>query len=422
MHLLLLLAGAALASDLDRALSPFVVDRARRARLEERVSAAERDLKLDLGVDEVPLTRMVVANLAAKREEGERVGVPFPLEEGEIERTVIDYEAFKLRTFLTAGVFPKRYFGYLDDEWDTAEQEKVLRDTVRAAVAVCNEDLAARGSPLRLTHAEVAVTFLAEGGALMLEHAGKDLDHIHPVLDIGLDSIVYGVGGYAGLVEAMDDRLGTHLGSTVEGTGDQARLVRYFDLRDAIAGTALMLVYEKSLAERKLAEEGRASLAARPLDEQYVITSLHYNSGLLFSEARVQMLRTFSTGEYLYDVSERTWPRRDKLPVAPKSDALALLTRAGAYPDQWTSWNAVYHVLQRYGAYVALKRFADDFDEQDMFGEDPPVRAVVAPVVVPPAEGAVIQGAATTRGLGFVVLAIVAALTGWVAVTVRRGQ
>ena len=48
-----------------------------------------------------------------------------------VRRDIVDYEAFKLQTYVTSGVTPKRYFGYLDGELDTAEEERVLRSTRR---------------------------------------------------------------------------------------------------------------------------------------------------------------------------------------------------------------------------------------------------------------------------------------------------
>jgi hypothetical protein len=51
--------------------------------------------------------------------------------------------------------------------------------------------------------------------------------------------------------------------------------------------------------------------------------------------------------------------------LAPK-DSLALLLAGSDYPAQPTSWSGAYHVLQRYGAYVALGRFSEVFDERGM--------------------------------------------------------
>ena len=51
----------------------------------------------------------------------------------------------------------------------------------------------------------------------------------------------------------------------------------------------------------------------------------------------------------------------------PSLRARALLVDLGRYPEQATSWSAVYHVLQRYGGYVALVRFGNVFDSAGAF-------------------------------------------------------
>ena len=69
------------------------------------------------------LVRNVVANLTAKQD----ASPPFELSVDAIERQVIGYEAFKLESYVTSGVFPKRYFGYLDGERDTGAVERSIR-------------------------------------------------------------------------------------------------------------------------------------------------------------------------------------------------------------------------------------------------------------------------------------------------------
>jgi len=44
----------------------------------------------------------------------------FILSQDQIRRTVIGYESFKLEKYVKSGVFPKRYFGYFDLQYDTA--------------------------------------------------------------------------------------------------------------------------------------------------------------------------------------------------------------------------------------------------------------------------------------------------------------
>ena len=78
-------------------------------------------------------------------------------------------------------------------------------------------------------------------------------------------------------------------------------------------GTAVMYLYEKDLTQQKLAAEQRKPLAQRPLDEQFVVTSLVYNSGILFIEDRFQQILTFDTGTYITDVSNKSVPKKPRL-------------------------------------------------------------------------------------------------------------
>jgi hypothetical protein len=314
------------------------------------------------------LLAQVTANLAAKRALPKVGGKPFTLGAEELRRTVVDYELWKAETFVSAGVFPKRYFGYLDGKWDTASWEKTLRETVHAAVKVVNGYQSAAGHPVRITDAEVAVTFLAEGGAILLREEQAHLDDIHPVYGIGMDDIGSGLAKYPGLAKSLDDAVHADLLGAVAADGGEfkgATIHRNLTFREAIAGTSLMYLYEKELAAGKMRKEQGTDLSTLPLDRQLVVGSLFYNSGILFAPERVEQIRTFTTGPYLADLNSKL-KNRPQLPVAePASSLRAIL--AGGYPDQQTSWNAVYHVLQRYGGYVGLKKMTDDFDANDSF-------------------------------------------------------
>lgn len=306
------------------------------------------------------LTRLVAGNLEAKR------GLGLSYDEARVRRQIIDYEAFKLATFVATGVFPKRYFGYLDGQGDTAAYEARLTVAVRQATAACNQWLEDQKSPLRVTEQEIIVTFLAEGGAILLREKQDSLESIHPVYGIGLDYIASGFDQLEPLVKKVDQAVGTRLASVVETRGGRKVLARSFRFEEAIAGTAVMWVWEKQITERKLRAKGRPSLATRPLDEQFVIASLVYNSGALFEEQTIARIRALDTGDYLYNSSERSRTRREPLPVLLPKDSLALLLAGSGYPEQPTSWSGAYHVLQRYGAYVALTRFTDAFDDHGM--------------------------------------------------------
>ena len=132
---------------------------------------------------------------------------------------------------------------------------------------------------------------------------------------------------------------------------------------ESILGTAVMYLWEKVIAEQKRQAAGRPSLGTLSLDEQYVQTSLVYNSGILFADERAKQIMAFDTAAYLQETSEKSAPKRPKLPVMSAEMADGLLERGDALPNQPTSWNAVYHILQRYGAWVALTRFSNVFTD-----------------------------------------------------------
>lgn len=278
----------------------------------------------------------------------------------DVERRVIGFEAWRLETFVAAGVFPKRYFGYLDGRADTGPDERRVRAAIRTGVATANRYLEKRGDTIRITEAEIAVTWISEGGALILFSPETAKAPIHPVLGVGLDDIAIGFRRDADLVRQLDAAAGTDLRGLVGGPPTQPVLTRFMTLEESVLGTVLMYVYEKRLCERKLRNAGRRSLSARPLDEQFVLASLVYNSGLLFSEVRVRMILRFGTGAYLDEVSKKNAKTRWPLPVrAPKAALRAFVDER--YPHQPTSWAAVYHILQRYGGWVGLYRFSDAF-------------------------------------------------------------
>lgn len=313
---------------------------------------------VDRGAVWQQLQQRVAENLEAKRAAG------FPLQVERIRREVIGYEAFKMETFVATGVFPKRYFGYLDEAWDTARYETRLKTVARASVRACNRWLETQRAAFRVTEQEIVVTFLAEGGAVLLREHQDQLESIDPVKDIGLDDIAKGFVDLAPLVALLDSEAGTRLGEIVLLDAGPPRLSRMFTFEEAVAGTAAMWVWEKRIAEQKLAAEERPSLSTRPLDEQFVITSLVYNSGILFNQKTIDAVRSLSTGDMMFELSERSKAKRWALPVMTSKRSLQWVLDGEEYPAQGTSWATVYHVLQRTGAYVALTRFTDDFDER----------------------------------------------------------
>ncbi len=377
------LPSALLAKDELRAvLGYFVKEKAEIEKLVVVLAAESRKLEEKMaaiggtaGKDQLrlQLRRQVVANLRAKIKLSPP-GSTFPLRADEIERSVIGYERFKLEKYVSSGVFPKRYFGYFDCKYDTAADEIRLRRTVKQAVTIVNQLQEQKKSPLRISDAEVAVTFIAEGGALLLGGLRARIDQIHPVRDVGLNDLAKGFADQPLLRARLDQGLGTQLGQVIAWrrpgdkypekaslvpeeerwldsasgeNGPGAYLLRTLTFEEAVAATALMWVWEKEIAAQKILQEGQTPIEQRPWAEQFVIGSLIYNSGILHVPQRWQMILDFSTGAYVHRISEKNAARRPRLPVLPPQRALSKLLRERAYPAQPTSWLAVYHVLQR---------------------------------------------------------------------------
>ncbi len=328
------------------------------------------------------LERQVDSRLAVWVDKDRQQDLPVDAER--IRRQVLDWEAFKLERYVSSGVFPKTWFGYFDLAWDSADRERSLRGTTVCTRRIINSWQEERGSPVRVTDAEVALTFIAEGGALLLREQQHMADRLHPVFDVGLDDLASGLGDYQGLLDGLDEGCGTDLAGTVlqtepgvtpegalgrlQAPDDRwAWLVRHASFREAIVGTALMWIWEKEIAQRKLLASGRQPLHQRDAAQQFVLGSLVYNSGLIHAESTAQQLLRFQSGGYLYERSEANARRRPRLNLLAPGPLLEELLSQGSYREQPTSWVAVYHVLQRYGAWEGLRLFSDVFDAQGMF-------------------------------------------------------
>lgn len=318
--------------------------------------------------------KAIASNLASKVASHSE-GASFTAET--IISSTVEFEAFRITNFRNSGVAPKRYFGFLDEKGRTAAYETKLR-TVSARVSpIINAYAEEKRLGVRVTPKEIIVTHLAEGGALLLTRDFYLADSIHPVSGIGLDDYRLGLKQYADLVSTIDIEFKSRLAAiannperpranAILGAGTVRRLERYvgavsmtFD--ESVLATAIMYLWEKVITEQKRRAAGGTPLNTLSLDEQFVVTSLVYNSGILFSDERVRQIMAFDTAEYLAETSEKNAATRQKLPVMQPNAADALLERDEPLPVQPTSWNAVYHILQRYGAWVALTKFASFF-------------------------------------------------------------
>ena len=366
---------AAVAATISPVLHDEMQMRAERAALREKICgdatatlgavapdpavAATVRMALATEIDELPnadwapgYCRAVADNLARKViSRGEGVAFDAPA----LIQTSLKYEAFRIASFRNSGVSPKLYSGFVDGLGTTAAFERQLLQISARVAPLLNAYAQKHNMPIRVTPKEIAVTHMAEGGALLLTTRFTRVDTVDPIGGIGLDDYRIGFHRYPDLTGEIDRSFGTKIGSL---KGDKTDVLNF---TESVLGTAIMYLYEKDLTEQKLLAEKRPSLATMPLDEQFVIASLVYNSGILFSQERMRQIMAFDTADYLVETSERNADKRPRLPVQTPGDADALLARGEALPVQNTSWSAVYHILQRYGAWVALNRFTDAF-------------------------------------------------------------
>ena len=220
------------------------------------------------------LYRRVAENLARRHPPGSAPGLP--ITEADLVRTVLDYEGFRLARYVSAGVAPRSGTSAGSTSGTTRGPRSAPDgDVVACAVDVINADRAAAGDPLRISEAEVAVTFFAEGGALLVER--RRHDGILPVGGIGNHYIGYGVQSYRDVASAVDVACGTDvLGTLVwsaagtrpteqvvrrnQRSSDPVRtawLTRTWTLEEAVAGTALMWLWERELTAGMLRAAGR---------------------------------------------------------------------------------------------------------------------------------------------------------------------
>ncbi|MFH1680308.1 MAG: hypothetical protein ABIH26_06640, partial [Candidatus Eisenbacteria bacterium] len=309
--------------DLDVAISRFVPDRSERdpllAACEERIGRGAAEIAVLAGADAAAvgevLRREILANLKEKIDlRGAGLG-DFPLNHQEILTTVVGYEVFKMRSYLSSGVFPKRYFGYVDRKWDTAEKEDVFLVLVRDAVAAINGHQEEKGRRVRLSDIEVLVTYLSEGGALFFREERHLIEEEEPgridlAFHLGCDNAGVAIERYEDLVRRLDRRFGTRLSGSARRewrgeTGDRAvGIGRRVGFRESIVATAVMYLYEKEIAAEKFSRRKTSGdpngwtedhLMALPLSEQFVVSSLVFNTGILFSRDWVESIREFRT-------------------------------------------------------------------------------------------------------------------------------
>ena len=156
--------------------------------------------------------------------------------------------------------------------------------------------------------------------------------------------------------------------------GPSPYLTRFMTFEEAIAATAIVYLWEKERAAQVMTERKHGKLERLSLDEQFIVGSLVYNSGKLHSPARWAMIRDFKTGSWLAGMADTYAEKRGRLPVLTPKLAIDWLGSGHGYPEQPTAWLAVYHILQRYGAFAAMRRFTDVFAADGNFAGPLPPR------------------------------------------------
>jgi hypothetical protein len=87
------------------------------------------------------------------------------------------------------------------------------------AAAIISSFLKEKHRPFTISEKEIAVTFLAEGGALLMSERVDSINRIDPVYGIGLDNLRQGFAQYPELVAQFDARVGTRLRWILVGAG-----------------------------------------------------------------------------------------------------------------------------------------------------------------------------------------------------------
>ncbi|MFK7931158.1 MAG: hypothetical protein AB8H79_23440, partial [Myxococcota bacterium] len=218
---------------------------------------------------------------------------------------VVSFEAWRARAFITSGVAPKRYFGFLDAQGDSAQLELRFVRAVRASTDACNAWLSEQGIAWRVTDQEIAITWIAEGGALLLSTDMANADRVHPILGVGLDDIAHGFKELPGLVERVDAAAGTKVAGIPQWVDGDWSLSRHMSLEESVVGTSIMWVWEKRIADRKLLKGGRPALHTFDAPDQFILASLVYNSGLIHAPSRPAQVRRYALADHLAAIARK---------------------------------------------------------------------------------------------------------------------
>jgi len=177
------------------------------------------------------------------------------------------------------GASPRRYRGFL--EVPTAKNEQRFAAAVPGITKAVNAKLAASGSVVRVTEAEFATNFLAEGGILLIKGQDSGADNVSGFRYAGIDTIVDRYNSLKHLLPAdLCEMIESGRNITTE-TNERKQQVHSLDnltLEQAMAGNAAMFASSRTILVKDLAAQGTKWTSLTPR-EQFYWTTVYYNCG-----------------------------------------------------------------------------------------------------------------------------------------------
>jgi len=173
------------------------------------------------------------------------------------------------------GVRPRVYAGLW--KGDNAAEQRFL-DALPEVTRFLNERLAKSGSPVRVTEAEVATNFLAEGAIVPLSKGDPGPYHSFSVM--GLDSLVT---NYAALKPWLHDSVVREVATGWRGTVQNEKkqnleVIHFLGMEPGMYASGGMYVWSKMQATRDLAARG-VKMSDLPQEAQVYWSTIYFNAG-----------------------------------------------------------------------------------------------------------------------------------------------
>jgi hypothetical protein len=170
------------------------------------------------------------------------------------------------------GLRPRRYAGMMDG---TNAAELVFRQVIPQAVAFINEQAAKRKMVFRLTTAELATNFIAEGGNRVLDNG--DLEGIDGFQSLGIDTFMDRYEQLKPWLHPSVQRDRVTAAQHTNEKNERVNSITDLTLVQAIYASAAMLAHSQAALEVDMrARGGFAGLSDR---QETYLTTTYYNAG-----------------------------------------------------------------------------------------------------------------------------------------------